>query len=268
MDGKTLMASMSYAGYQAPLSAARYDQLAGVCTAALREAGCDTVNRAAMFLAQIGCESGSLRWTEELADGSAYNYRHDLGNLQQGDGPRFKGRSLIQVTGRAHYAELSAWAHSKGYVPTADYFIQNPSALSQDRYAFLGPVWYWTVARRQMNTLADQRDIVGATIAVNGGTNALSDRTARWRHCLSLGNALLSPSPHVSTPSGEFVMDAEARKYLDAQFAGLDARMRAAVNEEVKRFFTSPDGDAHRMNAYMTAWFGASKQPLKNFPKL
>jgi predicted chitinase len=200
MDGKTLMAAMTYPDYPPPLPLARYQALAAPCATALRQAHCGTVERVSMFLAQIGAESGSLRWTEELASGDAYEGRADLGNYMPGDGHRFKGRSFIQITGRAHYSNLSIWAHAKGYVPTASYFVDHPAQLAADKYAFLGPVWYWTVARPGLNGLADRRDIHGATVAVNGGTNNLAGRTARWHKCLSLGAALL-PASH-TTDSG------------------------------------------------------------------
>lgn len=199
MDGKTLLAAMGYAGYPAPLTLDRYTQLASPCRKALARAQCNTVARAAMFLAQIGAESGSLRWTEELADGSAYEGRADLGNYVPGDGHRFKGRSFIQVTGRSNYSKLSIWAHSEGYVPTASYFIDHPTRLADDAYAFLGPVWYWTVARN-MNKYADAHDIEGATRAVNGGLNGFAGRRSRWEKCLTLGDSLIPASgPSSST---------------------------------------------------------------------
>ncbi len=197
MDGATLSASMSYSGYAAPLSLARYGQLVAPLEVACRQASCNTVNRVSMFLAQIGAESGSLRWTEELADGTAYNGRTDLGNTQPGDGPRFKGRSFIQITGRTHYVNLSKWAHDHGYVPSATYFVDNPTHLAWDQYAFLGPVWYWVVARPQLNSLADKGDINGGTYAVNGGYNNLSGRTSRWNKCRSLGNKILATAPDI-----------------------------------------------------------------------
>lgn len=185
VDGPTLSRAMSHV-----LPITRYDVLARHCNVALRQANCTTVNRAAMFLAQIGHESVGLKYTEEIASGEAYNGRQDLGNTQPGDGPRFKGRSYIQVTGRHNYGALSRWAHSKGYVPTPTYFVDNPTRLAGDQYAFLGAVWYW-IAARNMNSYADAKDIVGATRAVNGGLNGLEDRRLRWNRCLALGTQIL-----------------------------------------------------------------------------
>lgn len=172
------------------LALERYTALAPAFASAMREAGCNTVERAAMWCAQLGHESGGLRWMEEIADGSAYEGRRDLGNVQAGDGRRFKGRGPIQVTGRYNYTELSKWAHSQGLIPSPTFFVDHPERLSDDTYGFLGPVWYWTVAR-DMNSYADRKDIVGATIAVNGGTNGFDDRRARWDRCLAMGDRLL-----------------------------------------------------------------------------
>jgi len=159
---------------------------------ALIECGCHTVERIAMWCAQIGHESGGLRYMEEIADGSAYEGRIDLGNIHPGDGKRFKGRGPIQVTGRANYTQLSQWAFSKNLVPSPTFFVDRPSELASDQYGFLGVIWYWTVARPQINALCDQRDLVGVTRAINGGTNGLEDRRNRYHHCLSMGERLLA----------------------------------------------------------------------------
>ncbi|WP_052313667.1 C39 family peptidase [Nocardia thailandica] len=174
----------------AALPLERYRELLPAVTEALRAAGCTTVDRAAMWMAQVGHESAGLRYMEELADGSAYEGRADLGNTQPGDGRRFKGRGPIQITGRHNYAAVSAWAFAQGLVPTATYFVDNPAELGTDRYAFAGVTWYWTVAR-QMNRFADAADIEGATRAVNGGLTNLDDRVDRWNHARALGAALL-----------------------------------------------------------------------------
>jgi len=175
------------------LGAARAAELNSGLNAALRLAGCTTVNRAAMFCAQVGEESISLTAPTELASGAEYEGRADLGNTERGDGVRFKGRGFIQITGRANYRGLSKWAHSKGLVPSATYFIDHPAQLATDKHVWLGPIWYWTVAR-SMNHFADAKDIEGATRAVNGGLNGFTDRKNRWHLCLRLGDAIL-PTP-------------------------------------------------------------------------
>lgn len=185
MDARTLSKAM---GGIEPL--ARYQQLAPAFTKALTQAECNTVRRVAMFCAQVGHESLGLRYMEEIASGDEYNGRVDLGNTHPGDGPRFKGRGPIQITGRNNYTQVSQWAHRHGIVPTPTFFVDHPLKLADDEFGFVGAVWYWTVARN-MNEYADKGDIVGATRAVNGGTNGLDDREARWKHCLELGKALL-----------------------------------------------------------------------------
>ena len=172
------------------LGAARAAELNSGLNAALRLAGCTTVKRVAMFCAQVGEESISLTAPTELASGAEYEGRADLGNTHPGDGVRFKGRGFIQITGRFNYGELSRWAYSKGLAPSATYFIDHPGQLATDRYVWLGPIWYWTVAR-SMNHFADAGNIEGATRAVNGGLNGITDRTNRWHLCLRLRNAIL-----------------------------------------------------------------------------
>jgi predicted chitinase len=177
------------------LGTARAAELNSGLNTALRLASCTTVNRAAMFCAQVGEESISLTAPTELASGAEYEGRADLGNTHPGDGVRFKGRGFIQITGRSNYGQLSRWAHTKGLAPSATYFVDHPTQLATEKYVWLGPIWYWTVAR-SMNHFADAKDIEGATRAVNGGLHGLADRTNRWHLCLSLGNAILpTPAP-------------------------------------------------------------------------
>ena len=177
------------------VSDARYAQLHPHVLAALDLAECNTIARRAFWFGQVGHESGGLKYQEEIASGAAYEGRKDLGNNQPGDGVRFKGRDFVQITGRHNYTELSLWAFRKGLVPTATWFVDNPSTLATDQYAFLGVVWYWTVAR-DMNGFADRNDFVGATKAVNGGTNGLADRQAFLQRALDAGNDLYAPTDY------------------------------------------------------------------------
>jgi putative chitinase len=127
----------------------------------------DTPLRAAHFIAQIGHETASFLYMEEIADGSAYEGRADLGNTQSGDGRRFKGRGLIQLTGRANY---TAYSKDCGI----DY-VGNPTAIASDPFACVDVAcWYWN--KRKINQLADKDDVKAVTKAVNGGFNGLDDR--------------------------------------------------------------------------------------------
>ena len=131
--------------------------------------GIDTPLRRAHFLAQIGHESGELRFTAEIASGEAYEGRRDLGNTEPGDGPRFKGRGLIQLTGRANYR---AFGEALGM----DFLTgDNPQRLATDpALAVEVACWFWRT--RGLNTFADRDDAEGATRRINGGLNGLGDR--------------------------------------------------------------------------------------------
>ena len=89
---------------------------------------------AAGLIAQLAHESGAFRYAEELADGRAYEGRTDLGNTQPGDGPRFKGRGLIQLTGRANYAAYSK-ASGVDYVARPEKVASDPFAAAKVGFA-------------------------------------------------------------------------------------------------------------------------------------
>jgi putative chitinase len=123
--------------------------------------------RMAHFIAQIGHETASFRYAEELADGSAYEGRRDLGNTQPGDGKRFKGRGLIQLTGRANYA---AYSEATG----VDY-VARPQLVATDPLVAVDVAcWYWNT--RKISKLADKDDAKAVTKLINGGYNGLDDR--------------------------------------------------------------------------------------------
>ena len=118
------------------------------------------------FLAQVAHESGGFHYVRELATGDAYEGRADLGNTETGDGRRYKGRGLIQITGRANYRECGdALGHD---------FIAEPEALEQPVYAARSAGWFWH--SRHLNELADRGDARAITKRINGGTNGLQDR--------------------------------------------------------------------------------------------
>lgn len=155
----------------------------------------NTPLRAAHWCAQIGHESAGLVYMEEIASGAAYEGRADLGNTQSGDGRRFKGSGPIQLTGRHNFTKFSEWCYSKRYVTNPREFVDHPERVrNEPRWGFLAASWYWTVARPQLNSLADADDLVGVTRAINGGTNGLDDRRSRLARCKKLGSKLLPPT--------------------------------------------------------------------------
>ena len=193
---------------------------------ALLAAGCTTVNRAAMYCAQVGHESAGLRYMEELASGAAYEGRRDLGNTEPGDGRRFKGRGPIQLTGRHNYGLFSAWAEAQGLVDDADHFVRNPALVATPQWGFLAASWYWTVARPNLNAQADAGDIVAATRSINGGTNGLDDRRARWNRCRGLGDALLPTGGPAPVDTEEDDLTPEQDQMLRAIYAWLPEQNR------------------------------------------
>lgn len=137
----------------------------------------NTVNRIAGFLSQIGVESEEFLYVRELGN-TAYFAKYEpttqigknLGNTQPGDGAKFKGRGLIQVTGRTNYTAC-------GKALGLD-LINHPELLEQPRYAVDSAGWYWSL--RNINASCDADDIVAITKKVNGGTNHLDRRTAYY----------------------------------------------------------------------------------------
>lgn len=166
-----------------PSTGARASVYATLLDTAMDRFHINTVTRIAAFLAQVLHESGSLRWTREIASGIAYEGR--LGNTQPGDGERFAGRGLIQVTGRANYE-----ACGKGLGLD---LIATPELLERPDYAALSAAWWWWA--HGCNELADSGDFVKLTRKINGGVNGLAERQALWARA----RAVLEP-PGQSLP--------------------------------------------------------------------
>lgn len=149
-------------------------------TDTLDEFGIDTPRRVAHFLAQVAHESGSLRYTREIASGAGYEGRTDLGNTQPGDGLRFAGRGLIQITGRDNYRACSRALFGD------DRLLQRPEILEDILPACRSAGWYWI--RKNLNPLADNSDIRRITRAINGGYNGYAERLACYAQaCKALG---------------------------------------------------------------------------------
>lgn len=121
------------------------------------------------FVAQVGHESGSFKYMQEIASGSAYEGRRDLGNTQKGDGMRYKGRGPIQLTGRANYRNY-------GRALGID-FERHPDIVATPSIGMLVACKYWS--DKGLNALADAGDINTITRRINGGLNGYDDRLRR-----------------------------------------------------------------------------------------
>jgi putative chitinase len=152
----------------------------GPLNEAMAEFGIDTPARQAAFLAQIAHESGSLRYVREIASGRAYEGRAALGNTRPGDGVRFKGRGLIQITGRANYRSCSIALYGD------ERLLDMPELLEEIGPACRSAAWFWR--EHNLNTWADAGDFDGASDVINrgrktakiGDANGYADRLAHY----------------------------------------------------------------------------------------
>ena len=151
-----------------PTASKRVDLYIGVINGWCDTFGIDTPLRMAHYLAQIAHESGELKYTKEIASGRAYEGRKDLGNTHPGDGVKYKGRGLIQITGRANYEAYMRFCKFD--------VVSTPELLERPLGAVKSSMWYWD--RHNLNALADKDDIKKITRIINGGYNGLASRMA------------------------------------------------------------------------------------------
>ena len=136
--------------------------------------------RVAAFIAQIGHESGQLKYVKEIwgptAAQARYEGRKDLGNTVTGDGSKYRGRGLIQITGRVNYM---ACREALGID-----LIKQPELLEKPQHACMSAAWFW--ASRGLNTLADAGRFDQITQRINGGQNGAEDRQALYARALKV----------------------------------------------------------------------------------
>jgi putative chitinase len=126
----------------------------------------NTPLRVAHFIAQVAHECAGFCTTEEFASGEAYEGRKDLGNIEPGDGRRYKGRGLIQLTGRANYRQYGTQLQLN--------LEDDPVQAAEPATSLLVACEYWK--SRHLNDFADNDDEVTITKRINGGLNGLDDR--------------------------------------------------------------------------------------------
>ena len=157
---------------------------AGVFISALNTAmahrNINTSKRIAAFLAQVGHESGQLQYVRELGN-NQYLSKYDTGTLAlrlgntpdaDGDGQKYRGRGLIQITGHTNYRECSLGLFGD------ERLLSLPELLEQPQWAAESAAWFWE--RNGLNELADRDQFNSITRRINGGLNGLEDRLQLW----------------------------------------------------------------------------------------
>ena len=159
---------------------------ASALTLAMDKYQINTRLRMAAFIAQVGHESGQFRYVKELG-GDQYLSKYDTGALAKrlgntpeadGDGQRFAGRGLIQITGRDNYLACSKALFGDNRL------LNTPELLEQAEWACKSAAWFWN--SRNLNALADAGDFVGLTRRINGGTNGLAERQEFYGRALKV----------------------------------------------------------------------------------
>ena len=147
------------------------NKMLGPLNRAMNEFEINTPARQRAFLAQVGHESMGLRRTREFASGRAYEGRRDLGNTVSGDGMRFRGRGLLQITGRANYRTMGKALGLN--------LLRNPELLEEPMNAARSAAQFWK--SRGLNELADQGAFSKITRRINGGYRGQADRIKHLR---------------------------------------------------------------------------------------
>ena len=169
MTSDQLLEIMPGAGQQIP-------QFVDPLNAAMEEFEISTAQRQAAFIAQIAYESGQLMWLREIWGPTKIQRTYEppsekatkLGNTQRGDGYRYRGRGLIQITGRANYRACGA---ALGVDLEKD-----PDQLAAPIPACRSAAWFWKL--HGLNELADAGDFKTITIRISGGLTGETDRLA------------------------------------------------------------------------------------------
>ncbi|OZY41613.1 chitinase [Pseudomonas fragi] len=136
--------------------------------------------RVAAFIAQIDHESGQLNYVKEIwgptVAQAKYEGRKDLGNTVAGDGSKYRGRGLIQITGRTNYI---ACGEGLGLD-----LVKQPELLEKPQHACMSAAWFW--ATKGLSTLADAGQFEKITQRLNGGQNGAADRQTLYARALEV----------------------------------------------------------------------------------
>lgn len=129
-------------------------------TSAMEKYGITTPLSICAFIANAVHETGAFKWMEEIASGDAYDTRTDLGNTKEvdGDGRKYKGRGIFQITGKTNYEKMGKELNYD--------FVKDPEALELPGAASMAACIYWNW--RKLGPKAEKDDFLGVCIGING----------------------------------------------------------------------------------------------------
>lgn len=144
------------------------------------QAGLARAHHLAHYIAQLAHESSAFVYDREIWGPTAaqerYDTRTDLGNTpaRDGDGYLYRGRTSIQVTGKANYTYFTEWVW-KNIDPDAPDFVRTPDQIVTDPWEGLAPIWFWDT-HDDLSGYAEANNIEMVTRTINGGLNGYADR--------------------------------------------------------------------------------------------
>jgi predicted chitinase len=190
----------------------------------------------ANFMAQSRVETAGFTSLEEWADGSAYEFSKILGNTQKGDGPRFKGRGFLQLTGRENYTKC---ANAIGVD-----IVKNPGLVATNKQVAADTaLWFWNTFIRPKYRA---NDIHGVSIRVNGGTNGLKERIAAFKAYVEKLKKAIPPSLNKKA-------DADIEDNTDQYIGRVDSPAELAEEGKASRALCTGGKPDHELGASQLA---------------
>lgn len=220
-----------------------FDELAAGANAALAQAPLGlTAEGAAAFLATMAQESAWFRTTEEYAKNGRY--------------APYIGRTFQQVTWKDNYRAFGKWLNDKGLLNDTEYFVNNPKALADYKWAWLGGVWYFEY--KLLWDEANSGDFLGVQKGVNLGSPKSPHTPAGWATrkkaydgFLRVVTEVLSDSDNIvkdSSPMTDYVPDSN-RKPPSSDRPAFAVRFYAKTRISMLGFATTERGWAMHLEA-------------------
>ena len=195
------------------------------------------------FIAQAAEESDGFKTLQEYASGRAYEGRQDLGNVNPGDGVRYKGRGIFELTGRGNYADMSK-------ILGVD-LVNHPELAATGEISLKIALEYWN--HRNLSAAADNDDINMITHRINGGYNGLATRQLYLDRAKAIVPKMISfnvaaqvqppipsaPVPEVVPPA--VIMPAKPAAISPAPVAKAPAENENGILDKVEDFLNNDD---------------------------